>query len=29
VVMPGYRHAMGDGTYRYVVVAPPVNVTVQ
>lgn len=29
VVMPGYRHAMGDGTYSYVVVAPPVNVTVQ
>ena len=29
VVMPGYRYAMGDGTYSYVIVAPPVNVTVR
>lgn len=28
VVLPGYRHAMGSGTYSYVIVARPVNVTV-
>ena len=29
VVLPGYRHAMGDGTHSYVIVARPVNVTVR
>lgn len=29
VLLPGYRHAMGDGTYNYVIVGQPVDVSVQ
>ncbi|MDP2228921.1 MAG: glycerophosphodiester phosphodiesterase family protein [Moraxellaceae bacterium] len=29
VLLPGYRHAMGDGTYDYVIVGQPVDVRVR